>query len=99
MVLLIDLGFAVWKEQRVRLAEIDCPAMDEAEGPAAYEYVRNQLAKAEYVMVKTNKIDIYGRYVGHIFYSLQEGLGKVEVFEKGRYLNRELVEKGLAVVL
>ena len=50
-------------------------------------------------MVKTNKIDIYGRYVGHVFYSLADDPDKAEVFRSGRYLNQELVEKGLAVIL
>lgn len=97
LLLRIDLGFQVWKEQRVRLAGIDAPAMDEPKGKEAYTYVLNQLAKVGFVMVKTNKIDIYGRYVGHIFYSLK-GSSKEETFSKGRYLNQELVQKGLAGV-
>ena len=97
LLLRIDLGFQVWKEQRVRLAEIDAPAMDEPKGRDAYKYVLNQLSKVDFVMVKTNKIDVYGRYVGHIFYSFKN-LGKSEIFSKGRYLNQELVQKQLAKV-
>ena len=81
------------------MADIDCPAMDESKGRKAFEFVRDQLAKAPFVMVKTNKIDIYGRYVGHVFYSLADDPDKAEVFRSGRYLNQELVEKGLAVIL
>ena len=98
LLLRIDLGFQVWKEQRIRLAEIDAPAMDEPKGKEAYRFVLNQLAKSEFVMVKTNKIDVYGRYVGHIFYSLKN-LSKEAILEKGRYLNQELVNKGLARIL
>ncbi len=97
LLLRIDLGFQVSKEQRVRLAGIDTPAMDEPGGKEAYTYVLNQLAKVDFVMIKTNKIDIYGRYVGDIFYSFK-GSSKAEIFAKGRYLNQELVEKGLARV-
>ena len=97
LLLRIDLGFQVWKEQRVRLAEIDTPAMDEPNGKEAYKFVLNQLAKVDFVMVKTNKIDIYGRYVGHVFYSLKK-MEKADVFSKGQYLNQELVQKGLARV-
>ena len=97
LLLRIDLGFQVWKEQRVRLAEIDAPAMDEPKGRDACKYVLNQLSKVDFVMVKTNKIDVYGRYVGHIFYSFKN-LGKSEIFSKGRYLNQELVQKKLARV-
>jgi len=95
LLLRIDLGFTVWKEQRVRLAGIDCPAMDEPKGRDAFVFVREQITKAPFVMVKTNKIDIYGRYVGHIFYSLKDE-DKSKIFEKGRYLNQELLDKGLA---
>ncbi len=95
LLLRIDLGFQVLKEQRVRLANIDTPALDEPKGLQATEYVQQQLAKTSFVMIKTNKIDIYGRYVGHIFYSLQN-LKKSEIFTEGRYLNQELLDKGLA---
>ncbi len=91
----IDLGFTVWKEQRIRLAGIDCAPLKTAKGQKATDYVKKQLSQTEFVIIKTNKIDIYGRYVGHVFYSLSE-LSKAQVFEKGRYLNQELLGKGLA---
>ena len=97
IVMRIDLGFQVWKEQRIRLAEIDAPAADEEGGPEATKYVLDQLAKAATVVVKTNKIDVYGRYVGHVFYSFKDE-GIDEVFESGRYLNAELVNLELAVI-
>ena len=47
------------------------------------------------VLVKTRKIDVYGRYVGHIFYSM--AVEKIQnVFTKGLYLNQELIRRGLA---
>ena len=95
LLLRIDLGFQVWKEQRIRLAGIDTPPIDEPAGRKAFVYVRDQMAKAPFVMVKTNKIDMYGRYIGHIFYSFQEK-AKDKIFEQGRYLNQELIDKGLA---
>lgn len=95
LVLRIDLGFQVWKEQRIRLAEIDTPPMDEPKGYRAFEYVRDQLAKAPFVMVRTHKIDIHGRYVGDLFYSFSEK-NPQKVFSEGRYLNQELLDKGLA---
>ncbi len=98
LLLRIDLGFQVWKEQRVRLANIDTPAMDEPGGKEAYRFVLKQLAKADFVMVKTNKIDIYGRYVGHIFYSLKH-LTKGAVLSEGEYLNQELISRGLARIM
>jgi endonuclease YncB( thermonuclease family) len=99
LLLRIDLGFQVWKEQRIRLADIDCPAMDEEKGRKACAFVREQMAKTDFVMVQTHKIDIYGRYVGHVFYSLSQETDKLKIFKEGRYLNQELVEKGLATFL
>lgn len=93
----IDLGFDVWRSQRIRLASVDAPAMDEAKGQEAYRYVLDKLAGVEFVMIKTNKVDIYGRYVGHIFYSAKE-TDKVKIFESGNYLNSELIEKNLAIL-
>ena len=94
----IDLGFTVLKEQRIRLAGIDCPAIDEPKGREAFQYVRDVMARVPFVMVKTNKIDIYGRYVGHIFY-LPNSEDKVKIFEQGRYLSQELVDRDLAKVI
>ena len=91
----VDLGFQVLKVQRVRLAGIDTPPMDQPGGREAYRYVRDQLAKTDFVMIKTNKIDIYGRYIAHVFYSFTEQ-NKNRIFEQGRYLNQELLDKGLA---
>jgi endonuclease YncB( thermonuclease family) len=95
LILRIDLGFQVWKEQRIRLAGIDCPPIDTAKGYEAFEYVRDELARAPFVMVKTHQIDIYGRYVAHLFYSFSEK-DKAKVFTEGRYLNQELLDRGLA---
>ena len=95
LILRIDLGFLVLKEQRIRLAGIDCPPIDEKKGYEAFEFVRDQLARAPFVMVKTHQIDIYGRYVAHVFYSFTEK-DKDKVFTEGRYLNQELLDKGLA---
>jgi len=98
LLLRIDLGFQVLKEQRVRLADIDTPSMDQPNGKEATKYVRDQLAKVDFIMIKTNKIDVYGRYVGHIFYSFKER-DKGKIFTNGRYLNQELVNRGLAKVI
>ena len=97
LILRIDLGFQVWKEQRIRLAQIDTPPLETAKGREAFEYARNQLARVPFVVVRTNKIDIHGRYVGDIFYSFHEKKAD-GVFRTGRYLNQELVDLGLADV-
>jgi endonuclease YncB( thermonuclease family) len=90
-----DLGFTVEKRQRIRLAEIDCDEKDTRKGYQAFEFVRDRLAQAPFIVVKTHQVDIHGRYVGHVFYSFDAK--KIEqVFEEGKYLNQELLDRGHA---
>ena len=60
--------------------------------------MREALARAEFVMLQTVKVDLHGRYVAHVFYA-PGAEDKAEVLAKGRYLNQELVTKGLAQVV
>lgn len=92
----IDLGFKAHIEERVRLAAVDAPPIDEDGGKEAFEYVRDQMAKAKTVVVRTGKADQHGRYVMHVFYSLEEDANKERVFQMGRWLNQELIDRGLA---
>jgi endonuclease YncB( thermonuclease family) len=93
----IDCGFDIKKKQRVRLAHVDAPPIESTEGMAAANYVRTQLALAEFVVVKTTKIDIYGRYLADVFYSPDTKAEIGDVYRKGKYLNQTLLDKGLAV--
>ncbi len=91
----IDLGFEVIRRQRIRLARIDAPARDTAEGAGGRRYVREQLAVARTIVIKTIKADLHGRYVAHVFYAFSNR-GIERTFLEGRYLNQELVGKGMA---
>ncbi|MCA9408285.1 MAG: thermonuclease family protein [Candidatus Omnitrophica bacterium] len=95
LLLRLDLGFQVLKEQRIRLADIEAPAMDDPKGREAYEYVLGKLVQSPMVVVKTSKIDIYGRYLAYLFYSTKK-MPLDMVFEKGQFLNQEMVDNGLA---
>ncbi len=94
----VDLGFQVHKEQRLRLAAIDTPPIEEPAGAEATAYVRERLATVDFVVVWTVKIDLYGRYVAHVCYQPDES-DKRLVALKGCYLNQELVDRGLARAL
>ena len=98
MLLDIDLGFEVIRRQRIRLARIDAPARDTPEGAAGRRFVREQLAVARSIVIKTVKTDLHGRYVAHVFYAFNNR-GIEPTFLKGRYLNQELVDKGFAKVV
>lgn len=92
----IRCGFKMVKEgEKVRLAKINAPEITTKKGKEVKAYVRDRLAKARGVVVKTEKADEFGRYVAHVFYSFQDDkLGAV--YENGVYLNDELLKKGYA---
>ncbi len=99
LILHIDLGFEVIKKQRVRLAQIDAPEMKSAAGKKSHQYLRDLCAGIEKVAIKTNKVDIYGRFIGDIFYlegRLKRGTTQGDIFTGGIYLNQKLVEEGVA---
>jgi endonuclease YncB( thermonuclease family) len=96
----VDLGFEVIKEQRVRLSLVDAPEAKTRAGRRAADWVRERLATAGQVVVKTVKAgDAHGRYVAHVFYGGDDNASAQEVFRRGRYLNGELVARGLAKAL
>jgi micrococcal nuclease len=92
----IDLGFKAHIEERVRLAAVNSPPIGEDGGREAFMYVREQMGKAKTIVVRTGKEDRHGRYVMHVFYSLEEDANKERVFQTGRWLNQELLDRGLA---
>ncbi|RLB50859.1 MAG: hypothetical protein DRI90_23395 [Deltaproteobacteria bacterium] len=94
----VDLGFQVHKEQRLRLAGIDTPPLGEDAGAEAHQVVLELLAAVEFVVLWTVKIDLYGRYVAHVFYQPGESDKRLVALE-GKYLNQELVDRGVAQVL
>lgn len=94
----LDLGFDVWIGQRIRLAEIDAPSITEDGGDDSFAYVRDQMAKAKKLVIRTSKEDVHGRFVGHVFYSLDGRMDWGRVYREGRWLNQELLDRGLARV-
>jgi endonuclease YncB( thermonuclease family) len=95
LLLHVDLGFSVIKEQRLRLAAIDAPPLKTPAGRESWRAALDRMGRCEFVVVKTNKVDVHGRYVGHVFYATRE-MSPAQVFEKGRYLNQELLSEGFA---
>jgi len=100
----IDLGFEVWVNQRIRFRGINTAelikngvktgkAPDRAD--QAKSFVEGRLKGIEFIVIKTYKTDMYGRYVADLFYhpTIQK---KEEVYEKGFFLNLELLTEGLA---
>lgn len=91
----IDLGFHVFRRQRIRLASLNCPDVRTTKGRAAKHFVTEQVLAAPMLVVKTNRADIYGRYVAHVFLG-RRGSTIESCFTKGIYLNSLLIEHKLA---
>jgi endonuclease YncB( thermonuclease family) len=98
----IDLGFNVNKEQRVRVGGINAQEIDTRKGKEAHFYLRSLLTNTNNVIIKTNKIDIYGRFVADVFYLEEETKNKrrtSSIFNNGVYLNAHLFACGFVDLL
>ncbi len=92
----IDLGFLCLIEERIRLRGINAPEKTSAFGKKALAYVKKQLSKVGFVIIKTYKDEKYGRMLADLFYLPGEKDPAV-VAAKGIFLNQELLDKGFAV--
>lgn len=95
--LYIDLGFDIHKNQRIRLSSLDCSEINTKAGKISYNFTQEKLAKLDFVMIQTEKADIYGRFIAHIFYDPTNQKSPTEIFKSGIYLNEELLQNKLAV--
>ena len=60
-------------------------------------FAAERLKVGDTVALTTSRTDLYDRYVADVFYLPQDAEGDAAtVLAEGRYLNRELVEEGLA---
>lgn len=100
----IDLGFNVWVSQRIRFRGINTSEIIKHGVPAGEAPGRGEKAKAfveaklkgiEFIVIKTYKTDMYGRYVADVCYhpTIKK---KEDVYTKGFYLNEEILTAGLA---
>ena len=91
----IDCGFRVWTRQKVRLRGMDTPELGTAEGRRAKDFVTTALRDVSSVAVTTTKPDKYDRYLADVFFLSGAETTEV-VFQEGTFLNRALLEAGLA---
>ena len=98
VLLSVDVGFEVTKQQRVRLASVNTFSLDTQKGRAATRFVAEKLSFADRIVIHTRRADLHGRYLAHVFYSTR-GLSFEKTFEKGHYLNQQLLDQKLAMVL
>ena len=81
----------------MRLAKIDAAAADTKEGKKATEGLKKILKDVKFLIVKTNKTDIYGRYIADVFFD-PIGSDPNKVAAEGQYLNQALLDLGLVGV-
>jgi hypothetical protein len=92
----IDLGFEVTKRQRTRLGDVNTFSATSKKGRAATLFVAERLSIADRIVIHTKRADLHGRYVAHVFYSTRQ-LDFEETFDKGHYLNQQLLDQKLAM--
>lgn len=99
----IDLGFNTWSTQRLRLRGINSmelskknqPSLNESRAQRAKEFIEEKFKMVTFIVVKTYKTDIYGRFIADVFYHPNFD-DKRDVATKGFFLNEELIHAKLA---
>jgi endonuclease YncB( thermonuclease family) len=93
----IDCGFGLWTRQYLRLKGIDAPELRAAGGIKARDWLAGALSSCPFVIAKTHKSDKFDRYLADIFYLPRE-TDPAKAAAEGRYINQELLDKGLVWV-
>ena len=94
----LDLGFKIRHKEILRLAKINSPEADTFEGKKSSDALTKILADVPFLIVKTNKTDIYGRYVADVFLAGKGETNSEKVAAEGMYLNQLLIDSGVAEV-
>ncbi len=91
----VDLGLGHRAFPRLRLRGIDTAVLYTQAGRDARHVVEQILANVPFILIATRRTDSYGRYLADVKY-LADTDDPEKVLAKGTYLNRELLDKGLA---
>ncbi len=93
----LDLGFGIEHHEILRLSQIDASEAETIEGKKATRALKKILQNVQFLVVKTNQTDIYGRYVADVFFDKEISDSQL-VAENGIYLNQLLLDRGLVTV-
>lgn len=91
----IDVGFGLWREETLRLRGIDAPEINTVDGQSARKYVVDELSACPFVVIKTYGSDKYDRYLVDVF-TLPGEEDPSKVAEQGGLLNHTLLSLGMA---
>ncbi len=92
----IDLGCGISHREIIRLAQINAAESNAAQGKKATAALKKILNGVQFLILRTNKTDIYGRYVADIFFDeTKKEKDPQKVADCGTYLNQLLLDCGL----
>jgi hypothetical protein len=84
----------LWTSARLRLRGLDTAELYTQAGERARRFVTEALDGAA-VVITTRRTDLYGRYLGDVKY-LRHATDPQHVLRDGTFLNRQLLDRGLA---
>ena len=92
----LDLGFKIYHKEILRLAKIAAAETGAVGGAKATAGLKKILKDVPFLVIKTNKTDIYGRYIADVFFDeAKKEKDPQKVADSGTYLNQLLLERGL----
>lgn len=89
-----DVGLGKRNLQR-GLPAVNAPPAETAEGRQATTFVAKHVLRAMSFAIKTERVDLHGRYVAHVFHSTRD-MTFGECFLHGHYLDAQLLAAGHA---
>ncbi len=96
----VDLGFFLRQKMNLRLWRVNTPEIRGAEreaGLRAKQFVAEALPPGSVAVIKTYKIEKYGRFLADVYY-LPGSEDSDQILARGIHLNQELLDKGLATL-
>ena len=94
----LDLGFKIFHKEILRLRGIDAPEMKTDAGPISKKTLEKILKDVPFLIIKTTRVDIYGRYVADVFLAEEGDSDLQKVADSGVFLNQLLLDKGSAEI-
>ena len=90
----IDLGFQTFARQTIRLARINAPEIDTADGKKSKRFIQQRLKNSN-IVIETRKRGKFGRFLALVYYHDSKS-DYNDILNFGSLLNDELIERGHA---
>ena len=90
---ILDLGFDTFHREILRLKGVNADEAGTEGGNKSTKSLNKILKDVPFLIIKTIKVDIYGRYVADVFLASLDA-DPQQVADSGVYLNQLLLDKG-----